>query len=64
LPLERCELLRKGWWQGDEVGDVIGEVNDEGGPEVNPDPDPFNPARLYFDFFFFFPIKDKNKKRN
>lgn len=44
LPLERCELLRNGWWQGDEVGDVIGEVSDEGGPEVNPDPDPFNPA--------------------
>ncbi len=44
MPLERCELLRNGWWQGDEVGDVIGEVNDEGGPEVNPDPDPFNPA--------------------
>ena len=53
-----CEL-RNGWWQGDEVGDVMGEVNDEGGPDVNPDPDPFNPASL-LSYFRFHIIKNKN----
>lgn len=56
-----CELLRNGWWQGDEVGDVMGEVNDEGGPDVNPDPDPFNPASLLVIFFWFHTIKKKKK---
>jgi hypothetical protein len=39
----------------------MGEVNDEGGPDVNPDPDPFNPASLLV-IFFLISHNQKQKK--